>query len=249
MEGSEAVSSCCEATSRVMKEGADCIIHDCSTIKHHKPMKQTSRRTFITAVAALTGASIVPGMINAKQGTESTTWDLSWLDKLSGKHKQVFDLGDMEALRVIGNWLDAYQEVFQMPYSELNAIVGISGKAFPINASDELYRKFPIGEHWKVKDPETQQPAMRNIFLDGGKTPADQKKTVRALQARGAIFWQCNKALHRLSKELAENVKRPEAEVYEEMKAGLNPGVILIPAHAMLLGLAQEKGCTYEVLW
>ncbi len=211
-------------------------------------MKQTSRRGFITAVAVLTGASMVPDLMHAGPGPGNATWDLTWLDKLNGKHKQVFDLGDVELLRVIGNWLDAYEEVFQMPYTELNAIVGISGKAFPINANDELYRKFPIGEHWKVTDPETQQPAMRNIFLDGGKTPADQKKKVHALQARGVIFWQCNKALQRVSKEIAAKVNRPDTEVYEEMKAGLNPGVILIPAHAMLLGLAQEKGCTYEAL-
>lgn len=215
-------------------------------------MKQTSRRKFITTAAALTGVSIVPGIVKATYGTEGTlesaTWDLSWLDNLKGKHKQVFDLGELE-LRVINNWLDAYQDAFQVPSTELNAIVGIAGKAFPINASDELYNKYPIGEHWKLTDPETQKPAMRNMFLDGGKTPAEQKKTVRALQARGAIFWQCNKALQRISKDLGEKVKRPEAEVYEELKAGLNPGVILIPAHAVLIGLAQEHGCTYEALW
>ncbi len=215
-------------------------------------MKQTSRRKFLTATAVLTGASIVPGIVKAKylaEGTpESTTWDFSWLDKLKGKHKQVFDLGEME-LRVINNWLEAYQEVFEIPHSDLTAIVGIARKAFPVNASDDLYRKFPIGEHWKLNDPETGKPAMRNIFLDGGKTPADQRKTVRALQARGVIFWQCNKALERISKDLSEKVKRPETEIYEELKAGLNPGVILIPAHAMLIGLAQERGYTYEALW
>ncbi len=215
-------------------------------------MKQTSRRNFITAAAVITGASFVPNIVKATYETEdtpkSTTWDLSWLDALKGKHKQVFDLGEME-LRVINNWLDAYQDVFQIPSSDLNAIVGIAGKAFPINASDELYRKYPIGEHWKLTDPETQKPAMRNMSLDGGKTPADQKKTVRALQARGVIFWQCDKALRRISRDLSQKVNTPEAEVYEELKAGLNPGVILIPAHAMLIGLAQERGCTYEALW
>lgn len=214
-------------------------------------MEKQSRRKFITAAAALTGASMVPNLLSSAHAPNtpgSTTWDLSWLDKLKGKHRQVFDLGELE-LRVIPNWLDAYQEVFQIPDSDLNAIVGIARKAFPINAGDGLYRKFPIGEHWKVDDPETGKPALRNIFLDGGKLPADQRKTVRALQARGVIFWQCNKALQRISKDLAEKVKRPEPEVYEELKAGLNPGVILIPAHAMLIGLAQERGCTYEVLW
>lgn len=215
-------------------------------------MKQTSRRRFITTAAVLTGASMVPGIVRANfasgSAPESTTWDLSWLDKLNGKHKQVFDLGELE-LRVINNWFDAYQDVLRIPDSELTAIVGIARKAFPINAGDDLYRRFPIGERWKLNDPETQKPAMRNIFLDGGRTPEEQKKAVRALQARGTIFWQCNKALQRVTKDLAEMVKRPEAEVYEELKAGLNPGVILIPAHTMLIGLTQERGCAYQALW
>jgi hypothetical protein len=36
--------------------------------------------------------------------------------------------------------------------------------------------------------------------------------------------------------------------VRAELIAGFNPGVRLIPAHTMLLGLAQERGCTYEQL-
>ena len=200
----------------------------------------------MTAIAALTGTSLLPNVMHAQQGTEKATWDLSWLDKLNGKHKQVFDPGETGSLSVVRNWLDAYQEVFGLSYPEINALVGIGGSTFPVNAGDALYAKFPIGEHWKVTDPETEKPALRNIFLDGGKTTAEQSKTVRALQARGVIFWQCNKALHKISKELAEKVKRPEAEVYDELKAGLNPGVILVPAHTMLIGLAQEHGFAYE---
>ncbi len=212
-------------------------------------MEQTSRRRFITTVAALAGTTLVPNIINAKQGTDNSgTWDLSWLEKLKGKHKQMFDLQDMESLRTVRNWHDAYMEVFGIGPPDINAVVGIAGKGFPINAGDKLYQKFPIGEHWKVIDPETQKPAMHNIFLDGGKTPADQQKTVRALQARGVTFWQCNKALHRVSKDLADLVNRPEAEVYDELKAGLNPGVIVVPAHAMLIGMAQEHGFAYELV-
>jgi hypothetical protein len=34
--------------------------------------------------------------------------------------------------------------------------------------------------------------------------------------------------------------------VYEELVRGLNPGVRLVPANTMLVGLAQEHGCAYE---
>ena len=210
-------------------------------------MADSSRRNFLATAAALAGSAVLPRLTDA-QTAITKDWDLSWLDHLTGKHKQVFDLRDTEALRSVRNWLNAYRDVYGIPYSDLNAIVGIAGKGFPINASDNLYKKFPIGEEWKVEDPETKKPALRNIFIEGGKTLKEKESTVHALQARGVIFWQCNNALKGIATELAEKVKRPEDEIYIELKAGLNPGVLVVPAHTMLLGLVQERGCTYESL-
>jgi hypothetical protein len=59
-------------------------------------------------------------------------------------------------------------------------------------------------------------------------------------------MWMCNNALQRVASRLADAVGRPVAEVYAELRGGLNPGVILVPAHTMLLGLSQERGCSYE---
>jgi hypothetical protein len=173
---------------------------------------------------------------------------MSWLNGLTGKHKQVFDLNDMDGLRVIRNWLDAHQEVYGLAFPDLNTVVGIGGSTFPINAGDALYQKYPIGDLWKVVDPESGKPAQRNIFLEGGKTPREQGARVRALQARGTIFWQCNNALHGVAGRIGDAVKRPEPEVYEALKVALNPGVILVPAHTMLIGLCQEHGCAYEAV-
>jgi hypothetical protein len=208
-------------------------------------MPYSSRRNFLTAAAAFAGSAMLPRLAGA-QSQATGGWDLSWLDRLNGIHKQVFDVESIDSsLRVVRNWLDAHRDVLGVQASDLNAIVGIAGKAFPINASDELYRNFPVGENWKVEDPETNKPALRNVYLEGGKVP---ENTVRALQERGVVFWQCNMALKRITKDFADKLNRPEADVYAELKAGLNPGVILIPAHTMLLGLAQEKGCAYEKL-
>jgi hypothetical protein len=71
---------------------------------------------------------------------------------------------------------------------------------------------------------------------------------VRPLQARGAVFWECNNALLNVAGRLGGAVNRPAAEIYPELRAGLNPGVIVVPAHTMLIGICQERGCTYEAL-
>ena len=205
------------------------------------------RRTFLSTLSAVAGlAALRPRTTLSAQTAQQ--WDMTWLDGLTGKHKQVFDFQDPTALRVIRNWLDAHEEVYGLKPPQVNAVIGITRPAFTVNASDALYRKFPLGELWKVNDPDTGKPALRNTYLAGGKTPKEQAATVQALQARGVIFWQCNNSLHGMATTIGEAVKRPEPEVYQELRAGLNPGVIVVPAHAMLLGLCQERGCSYEAI-
>jgi len=68
---------------------------------------------------------------------------------------------------------------------------------------------------------------------------------VKAIQARGTVFWQCNVALGAVAGQLADAFQMPVAEVRADLIAGLNPGVRLMPSHVMALGLAQEKNFTY----
>ena len=192
-------------------------------------------------------AALAPGLLQS-QSTAGQEWDFSWLDKLTGKHRQLFDLGNLEiGLIVVRNWYDAWERIFRLKHPDVNAVVGIAGSTFPINASDELYREFPIGERWQIKDPVTGEWAVRNIFMEGGEGPPMLREAkVRLLQARGAVFWQCNNALHGVAHQLASVTQRTQPEIYAALRKGLNPGVIVVPAHTMLVGLCQERGCTYE---
>ena len=151
-------------------------------------------------------------------------------------------------MRIVANWLDAHREIYGLEYPRVNAVLGIASSAFPINASDGLWEKYELGERWKLRDPATREWGTHNFYLD---PPADSplaRMGVRTLQARGAIFWQCNNALKGVSERLAQATNQPVAAVYDELRAGLNPGVILVPAHTMVIGLAQERGCAYEKL-
>src|SRR5439155_26653025 len=118
----------------------------------------------------------------------------------------------------------------------------------PPHAADGTWGKYELRKPCNVPAPETTAPAVRNVFLSGGATEAEQKMKVRALQGRRAIFWQCNNALHRVAERLAPDAGAPAETVYQELRAGLLPSVRLVPAHTMLLGLVQEQGCTYEQL-
>jgi hypothetical protein len=187
----------------------------------------------------------------------NTAWDLAWIDQMSGKHKQVFDLGgrkldDTDAvagdspLRVPKNYLNAHKEVYGLESPAINTIVGITSQAFPINATDALWVKYSLGEKWKIKDSKTGTWAVRNLFADASVPFGDQALTVQALQKRGTVFWQCNNALGGVARMLAGQMKMDFDTVRSELVAGLLPGVKLVPAHTMAIGLVQEKGCTYE---
>ena len=206
------------------------------------------RRSFLTALASISGVAWTRPVFAAPT---SDTWDLSWLDQLKGRHKQVFAVGPLKdhlPLLVVVNYLDAHREVFGLAYPDINTVVGIARQGYPINAQDALWAKYELGRRWDLKDPVTGEWARRNIFFDAMPAPPGKIVGVKPLQARGAIFWQCNNALNSIVRDFAADTGQPAEAVRAELIAGLNPGVRLVPAHTMLLGLAQEHGCTYEQL-
>jgi hypothetical protein len=211
------------------------------------------RRSFLTALTGVAGlASLGSAQTPAQRPAAPTTeWDMAWLDTFKGKHKQIFDLGSFDLsrdspLRQPVTYLAAHRQVNHLePPNDINAVVGISHMSFPMNASDALWEKYRLGEHWKIVDPQTKQPAVRNVFL-GAAT--GQGATVRALQARGVVFWQCNFALGAISQELSAIVGQPANEIQPDLVAGLNAGVKLIVAHTFMIGVMHERGFAYEKL-
>jgi len=211
-------------------------------------MREVSdRRSFFTTLASVAGiAALRPGAAAAQAAAPSAgPFDMAWLEQVKGKHKQLYDLGawnlgeDGRPLRFCKNFLDTFRDVYKLEHPGVNTAVGVSGPAIALNMTDRIWEKYKLGERSKIIDPMTKQPSVRNIFYDGSDI------SVKAMQARGTIFWQCNVALGNVAQQLADQFKMPFAEVRTDLVAGLNPGVKLMPSHVMALALAQEKGFTY----
>ena len=211
-------------------------------------MREVSdRRSFFTTLASVAGlAALRPGEASAQAAPPSAgPFDMAWLEQVKGQHKQLYDLGsfdlgaDARPMRFCKNFLDTFRDVYRLEFPDINTAIGISGPAFPMNASDRLWAKYQLGERSKIVDPTTKQPAVRNIFLDGPDI------SIKAMQARGVVFWQCNVALGVVAQQLAAATQMPVEEVRADLTAGLNPGVRLMPSHVMALALAQEHGFTY----
>lgn len=86
------------------------------------------------------------------------------------------------------------------------------------------------------------------MFADSASQPVNKGISVQALVARETIFWPCSNALNGVVSMLAPAMTLEPATVGAELIAGFMPGVQLVPAHKMALGLVQERGCTYEKL-
>ena len=210
--------------------------------------QKPSRRSFMSLLTSVAGVTMMTAdntLAAQPPAASAQNWDLRWIEELKGAHKQVFDLADanpaaeLPPLRLPRNYLDAFRDVYHVEFPEVRTVVGISGHAFPINASDRLWEKYALGERSKIIDPVTKKPAVRNIYMDDGTLG------VKALQARGTIFWQCNIALNGIAAQLAQARQLPVADVRADLLAGLNSGVRLVPSHVMAMGLVQERGVTY----
>jgi hypothetical protein len=211
----------------------------------------SNRRSFLSTLASLTGIAALEGLAPRDAQAEpvlSKEWDLSWLDTMKGKHKQVFSAGNIsrnQPLHVAVNYLDAHEEVYGLKFPQVNTIMGVS-TTYPINATDAMWEKYELGRLWEVNDPNTKQPARRNVFLTPMSGLPGKVVSVQTLQSRGTVFWQCNNALTGAAMRIAREFNQPLDTVRADLLANLNPGVKLVPAHTMLLGLVQERGFTYE---
>src|SRR4051812_29560096 len=101
------------------------------------------RRAFIATVAAATGLAAISASGAAAQApaaqSSAPQLDLSWLDPLKGKHKQVFDYGswdlsqDTRPFRFVRNYIDSHKEMNHLEPPEVNAAIGISRPSFAAN--------------------------------------------------------------------------------------------------------------------
>ena len=114
-------------------------------------------------MATAAGATALSPLFARKQGeleaaeAPAAPWDLSWLDQLKGKHRQVFEVGrkieDVPGpLHTVGNYLDAWRDVYHLEFPQINTVVGIAGSGFPINVNDAIWAKYKVGEKWQIPD-------------------------------------------------------------------------------------------------
>jgi hypothetical protein len=166
-----------------------------------------------------------------------------WPGKLKGRHRQVVDAYEVNSGSPLGF---AYTFLLTNPHDAGTAVVVLRHTAFPLALKNAMWEKYKIGEAFKIIDPETKAPAVKNPFFQPkpGVLEIDDIAIDR-LMAKGTVFGGCNVALVLESKELSGNAGVSADEAAKEWAANVIPGITIIPSGTWGVNRAQEAGCTY----
>jgi len=217
------------------------------------------RRDFVGRLA--TGALLagVPFPVDASvralartQPEHAEEWDLSWVNRLTGKYRAVFDVPEIDSGYGVWRasiWARQYQEVLGAKPNELSAVVVLRHNGIQLAMQQAYWDKYAIGKEKKVSHPITQQGTDRNPVLlasSRGEVPTmfDDAALDRFI-SRGGIALACNLALQDVIEAIQkkENVSAEEAR--KQAIAFMVPGVILQPAGVFAALHAQDAGCKY----
>jgi intracellular sulfur oxidation DsrE/DsrF family protein len=167
---------------------------------------------------------------------------------LEGKHKIVFDTTAFKNGAVLA-WCNAFlnsNNETGTPDSDLNVVVILRSMAVGMALTDAMWEKYKLGEIYKIDDPLTKAPAIKNQFINVKSDEfIDQDIAVNVLQNRAVIFCVCEIALEGNAEHIASKLNLNKEDVHKDLSANLIPGINLVVSGVWALGRAQERGCAY----
>lgn len=204
-----------------------------------------ARRHFLAqlsgGLAALAGISAPVAAQRVSSALADPDHD-AWMRRAVGEHRALFHAtspGDGAPMLMATNYLDVYGSAYGARREHVSAVIGVHGAALPIALGDGAWDRYELGRRINVSDPDTKEPAKRNVFAVGGPYSID------TVMARGVILLVCNVALTLTAGSIARARSLVEADVYDDLKSSIIPGAVLVPGLVVAISRAQEKGFTY----
>ena len=207
----------------------------------------TPRRGFIRRVASAMALGLA-GLTPANAQSLAPMDGPNWPGPLKGRHRQLVDAYEINGGTPL-EWAYTFLATNPSPGADIvaaTAVVVLRHAAFPIALGSDMWRNYKIGEAFKILDPETKAPAVKNPFLNPkpGVLPIDGMAVDRLL-ADGSVFGACDVALKVQSKMLAGNAGVSADDAAKEWAANVVPGITILASGTWGVNRAQEAGCTY----
>ncbi|MEZ4456999.1 MAG: hypothetical protein R2882_10695 [Gemmatimonadales bacterium] len=213
---------------------------------------RTLSLTVLTGGALLAAVGATTSALEARSREAALTAENdAWLDKLTGKHRQLFDApapnGGIPLVHML-NYYDTYNKAYGAPDREINAVGTFYGSTTFYGLNDAMWAKYRLGEFSETVDPKTGKPAVANPWrtepvILGMSLP---QASIESLQARGATFIICNNAIGIFASMVGKARGVPAETVADDFRANLLPGVVLVPGMVVAIEKAQARGIAYH---
>lgn len=218
-----------------------------------------NRREFlerVTAGAMLAGVpfsnDVLRAFSSAAPAAAAEDVDLSWVNRLPGKYKAVFDVPEIESGYGVWRasiWAKQYMDVLKAGPKDCSSVVVMRHNGIVLAMQQSFWDTYGLAKTNTVKHPVTQQPTDRNpVLLSSarGEVPATlDDVALDKYIARGGIALACNLAFD----DMVEAVTKKDGGTPESARktalAGLVPGVIMQPSGVFAAIHAQDVGCKY----
>ncbi len=166
-----------------------------------------NRRAFLEIAAANAAAlAIMPGTMFATvprdlaHSVSTEVWDVTWVDRLKGKHRAVFDNTEPESGYGVWRasaWARQYMDVLKVAPADLSPVIVLRHNAIILAMQQAFWDKYGIGAKKSVTHPLTAQPTDKNPVLldekDGIPAPFNNAGLRKQLD-RGVVVLACNLA-------------------------------------------------------
>lgn len=193
------------------------------------------------------------GNAGADPAPVSDRWDLSWVERLRGGARAVFDVptpGEGEAVWRAERWREDYRQVYGAEQTEPTAVLVIRHEAIPLIMDNDYWKRFGVGEKLRMRKHDTKKWAESNpvsISHDGAPTDGD-RYTLQGFMANGGIVLACHLAfLGNVVSDFRKSDELSAAEAEARAREHVLPGVILQPSGIFAVLRAQQAGCAYAM--
>ncbi|HUI65778.1 MAG TPA: hypothetical protein VL126_13130 [Bacteroidota bacterium] len=171
-----------------------------------------------------------------------------WLGKIKGKHRQVFDVPELNSGLPL-----AWARVFLMTNQavgvnekDVSAVVVLRHDGIALGLESRVWEKYNFAEVFKPTDLVTKAVLTTNPFWEPkeGALPLPGM-SIDQLQKSGVLFGICDMALTVMSQMVGEKMKMDAGEIKKDWVSGIFPGIQIVPSGVLAVNRAQEHGCTY----
>ena len=208
------------------------------------------RRDFLgiaaTAAAMGIGAALPVATASAAQGP--STDFTRWLDSIPGKHRIVLDMREPNegfAFAWAWVWLLTSPQAYGLAESDVGAAIVIRHNAIPLALDDAAWKKYKLGEMFKINDPDTGAPAVRNPYYLTMHDPFLPDMALQKLIDRSVRVIACNMAIHFYTGLIAKQMGLKHEDVKADWNSAVLPGIAHAPSGLVACEGAVSRGCTY----